>query len=111
MAVMGSRRSTQEPFALDIGLGFNVMTIVVLVIALAVGAVGTLLTGNPASLIVAAVIGVLLMPSPRIAQQWERAIVLRFGRYVGLRGPGLFWMIIDGYSAGAGAYQITYTLN
>ena len=35
----------------------------------------------------------LLMPSPKIAQQWERAIVLRFGRYVGLRGPGLFWIV------------------
>jgi hypothetical protein len=26
-------------------------------------------------------------------------------------GPGLFWMIIDGYQAQTGAYQITYTLN
>ena len=34
-----------------------------------------------------------LMPAPRIAQQWERAIVLRFGRFAGLRGPGLFWVI------------------
>ncbi len=33
------------------------------------------------------------MPAPKIAQQWERAIVLRFGRYVGLRGPGLFWIV------------------
>jgi regulator of protease activity HflC (stomatin/prohibitin superfamily) len=33
------------------------------------------------------------MPAPRIAQQWERAVVLRFGRYVGLRGPGLFWVM------------------
>lgn len=26
-------------------------------------------------------------------------------------GPGLFWMIVDGYGAGTGSYQITYTLN
>ena len=38
-------------------------------------------------------IGLLLAPAPKIAQQWERAIVLRFGRYVGLRGPGLFWIV------------------
>jgi regulator of protease activity HflC (stomatin/prohibitin superfamily) len=31
--------------------------------------------------------------SPRIAQQWERAVVLRLGKYTGLRGPGLFWII------------------
>jgi regulator of protease activity HflC (stomatin/prohibitin superfamily) len=29
----------------------------------------------------------------RIAQQYERALVFRFGRYTGLRGPGLFWII------------------
>ena len=58
-----------------------------------------MLTGlkNPAVLMAGAacagIIGVLLMPGPRIAQQWERAVVLRFGRYVGLRGPGLFWII------------------
>ena len=31
--------------------------------------------------------------SPQIAQQWERAVVLRLGNYTGLRGPGLFWII------------------
>jgi regulator of protease activity HflC (stomatin/prohibitin superfamily) len=31
--------------------------------------------------------------SPRVANQWERAIVLRLGRYVGSRGPGLFWIL------------------
>src|SRR5262249_40746697 len=30
---------------------------------------------------------------PRIAQQWERAIVLRLGRFHSLRGPGLFWIV------------------
>jgi regulator of protease activity HflC (stomatin/prohibitin superfamily) len=30
--------------------------------------------------------------SPKIAKQWERAVVLRLGRYTGLRGPGLFWI-------------------
>jgi regulator of protease activity HflC (stomatin/prohibitin superfamily) len=40
-----------------------------------------------------AVIGVVLMQAPRVAQQWERAVVLRLGRFVGLRGPGLFWIV------------------
>jgi regulator of protease activity HflC (stomatin/prohibitin superfamily) len=31
--------------------------------------------------------------SPRVAQQWERAVVLRLGRFVGLQGPGLFWLV------------------
>src|SRR4029077_20337079 len=31
--------------------------------------------------------------SPRVAQQWERAIVLRLGRFIGMRGPGLFLIV------------------
>ncbi len=29
----------------------------------------------------------------RIAQEYQRAIVFRLGRYQGIRGPGLFWLI------------------
>lgn len=29
----------------------------------------------------------------RIAQQYERGLVFRFGRYIDTRGPGLFWII------------------
>jgi regulator of protease activity HflC (stomatin/prohibitin superfamily) len=29
----------------------------------------------------------------KIAKQWERAIVLRFGKFHGLAGPGLFWIV------------------
>jgi len=38
-------------------------------------------------------LGLVLMQAPRVAQQWERAVVLRLGRFVGLRGPGLFWVV------------------
>jgi regulator of protease activity HflC (stomatin/prohibitin superfamily) len=38
-------------------------------------------------------LGVIAAMSPRVARQWERAIVLRLGRFIGLRGPGLFWII------------------
>jgi len=40
-----------------------------------------------------AVLGLILAQSPRVANQWERAIVLRLGQYTGMRGPGLFWVI------------------
>jgi regulator of protease activity HflC (stomatin/prohibitin superfamily) len=29
----------------------------------------------------------------KVAQQWEKAVVLRFGKYRARRGPGLFWII------------------
>lgn len=31
--------------------------------------------------------------APRMASQWESAVILRLGRFVGLRGPGVFWLI------------------
>jgi regulator of protease activity HflC (stomatin/prohibitin superfamily) len=29
----------------------------------------------------------------KVADQWEKAVVLRFGRFLGLRGPGMFWIV------------------
>lgn len=29
----------------------------------------------------------------KVASQWEKVIVLRLGKFTGLRGPGLFWII------------------
>lgn len=37
--------------------------------------------------------GTYLLFAMKVAQQWEKAVVLRFGRFHGLRGPGFFWMV------------------
>lgn len=50
-------------------------------------------TGQLAWLAIGSAIGFLLGMSPRVADQWERAIVLRLGRYTASRGPGLFWIV------------------
>ena len=47
----------------------------------------------PAFLIVVLVVGFILLSGFRIAQQYERGLVFRFGRYMYIRGPGLFWII------------------
>jgi regulator of protease activity HflC (stomatin/prohibitin superfamily) len=36
---------------------------------------------------------VILLSGFRIAQEYERGVVFRLGRYRGLRGPGLYWII------------------
>ncbi len=36
--------------------------------------------------------GIYTLYALKVANQWEKAIVLRFGKYRGLRGPGLFWI-------------------
>jgi len=71
----------------------NVVAIAVLLASLAIGVLGTVAIDNPVPLIAMLVVGLVLMQSPRIAQQWERAIILRLGRFTGLRGPGLFWLV------------------
>ncbi len=35
----------------------------------------------------------ILLTGFRVAQQYERALVFRFGRYIDMRGPGLFWIV------------------
>lgn len=39
---------------------------------------------------IALAVGIYLLLSIKVADQWEKVAVLRLGRYVGLRGPGLF---------------------
>jgi regulator of protease activity HflC (stomatin/prohibitin superfamily) len=67
----------------------------VLLLVVCVGAGGTLaaMTENRAPLAIGALVGLYFLFSIRIADQWEKVAVLRFGRFIGLRGPGLFWMI------------------
>ena len=45
-------------------------------------------------------IGFYLLFAVKVASQWEKAVVLRLGKFHGLFGPGLFWVIpvIDGIS-------------
>jgi len=37
-------------------------------------------------------LGIFLLYGIKIANQWEKAIILRFGRFKKLAGPGLFWV-------------------
>jgi len=78
-----------------------VISLAIFVVSVAVAVLVGIQSGN--ELVATAIIlaGLVLMQSPRVAQQWERGVVLRLGRYVGLRGPGLFWVVplIDSVSS------------
>jgi len=43
--------------------------------------------------VVGTIIALYLLFALKVARQWEKAVVLRFGKFRGLRGPGLFWII------------------
>ena len=92
MVSVGLSRRSEESTTVR-GHRVNVVAVAILIAALVLGLVGWNATGNPIPLVVMMLVGVVLVPAPRIAQQWERAVVLRFGRFVGLRGPGLFWVV------------------
>ncbi|GAP20616.1 slipin family protein [Leptolinea tardivitalis] len=38
-------------------------------------------------------IGIIFLFSLKVSNQWEKAVILRFGKFHGLRGPGVFWII------------------
>jgi regulator of protease activity HflC (stomatin/prohibitin superfamily) len=73
---------------------FNPVSITVLLILLATTA-GLYFLGiisipvSGASILVS----LLIASSIQIADQWEKAVVLRMGKYSGLKGPGLFFII------------------
>jgi regulator of protease activity HflC (stomatin/prohibitin superfamily) len=53
----------------------------------------TAMLDNRIPLYAGIVIGVYLLFSVKVADQWEKVAVLRLGRYIGLRGPGLFHVV------------------
>ena len=71
----------------------NIVSVLVLAAWVVVGGLLSLALGNPIPLVICVALGVITMQSPRVARQWERAIVLRLGRFSGMRGPGLFWIV------------------
>lgn len=73
---------------------WNPVSVAILILLLVV--LGTLYYLELISLlwgIVGSIFAILISSSVHIADQWEKAIVLRMGKYVGLRGPGLFMVI------------------
>jgi regulator of protease activity HflC (stomatin/prohibitin superfamily) len=90
-----SKRSDAAEGAISSGARVQINVISILVVALFAGA-GVVLTaasGSLAWVVIATAAGVIAALSPKVAQQWERAVVLRLGRFTGLRGPGLFWIV------------------
>jgi hypothetical protein len=79
----------------------NIISAVTFLVPFLLGALVTWSMLNPVGIIAGLILGLLLAQAPKIARQWERAVVLRLGKYVGLRGPGLFWIIpfVDTVSA------------
>jgi regulator of protease activity HflC (stomatin/prohibitin superfamily) len=64
-------------FAISVGTGLGLTTV--------------LRSGAP--VVAGFLIGIYLLFSIKVADQWQKVAVLRLGRYIGLRGPGWFHVI------------------
>jgi regulator of protease activity HflC (stomatin/prohibitin superfamily) len=62
-------------------------------ISLVTGLAVAELVHHPAPAVVGALVGLYFLFAIKVVQQWEKVAVLRLGRYVGLRGPGLCHII------------------
>src|ERR1035437_9078440 len=65
----------------------------VFVVCLVVGGIATVVWGRPYPWVASALVGVYFLSAIKVVPQWEKVALLRFGRYVGLRGPGMFMII------------------
>jgi regulator of protease activity HflC (stomatin/prohibitin superfamily) len=73
--------------------GFNSVGVVVLLICIAAGGGVWKIAGMPSVAMLFLLAGVYFLFAIVVVDQWEKVAVLRFGKYRGLRGPGLFLII------------------
>jgi regulator of protease activity HflC (stomatin/prohibitin superfamily) len=76
-----------------VALKVSSVGVALLVISLAAGVGLSALLHNNAPTVVFGLVGIYLLYAIRKADQWEKVAVLRFGKYIGLRGPGMFHVI------------------
>ena len=67
--------------------------VTVFVTCVILGAIGTAIWNRPWPALAGTLVGIYFFFAIKVAPQWEKVAVLRFGRYVGLRGPGIFTII------------------
>jgi len=74
-------------------LQYNRVAITAFVICVAAGLVLSAITKGPAPLYLGMLVGLYLLNAIKVVQQWEKVALLRMGQYVGLRGPGIFFIV------------------
>jgi len=72
---------------------FSSVGITASIICVVAGLCATRLTNMPVFILLGVFIGLYLLFAIVVVDQWQKVAVLRFGRYRGLRGPGLFLII------------------
>jgi regulator of protease activity HflC (stomatin/prohibitin superfamily) len=74
-------------------MGIHPVTIVVFFLIAAAGVVSGFALDSAAIAAAGIVIAVLFVVAFRVARQWQKAVVLRLGKYMDLKGPGFFFIL------------------
>ncbi len=72
---------------------FLVLMVISIILAAVLDGLGVPDGWIAAEVVILNLVGLYILFALRVANQWEKAIVLRLGRYRGLKGPGPFWII------------------
>jgi regulator of protease activity HflC (stomatin/prohibitin superfamily) len=72
---------------------FNGVAVLLFVVCLLVGVAIAQATQQPAFILSGGLVGLYFLFAIKIVRQWEKVAVLRLGKYVGLRGPGMCHII------------------
>ena len=67
------------------------LAIVVVLAGLGVLAIALARLVVPGALLI--VLALIVLAALKLARQWEQAVVLRAGKFLSVRGPGLFWIV------------------
>jgi regulator of protease activity HflC (stomatin/prohibitin superfamily) len=73
--------------------GLNGVAVAAFLVFVLAGAIVTIFTQRPLALIAGLLVGLYLLNAIKVVRQWEKAVKLRLGHYVGLCGPGLFFIV------------------
>ncbi|MEA2572611.1 MAG: hypothetical protein QOI24_4612 [Acidobacteriota bacterium] len=71
----------------------NIIAVLLVIIIVIPGLIASVKTDNPFYVVTCMLLGPIAMMSPKVAKQWEKAVILRLGKFIGLRGPGLFFVV------------------
>lgn len=72
---------------------YNSVAVLAFIISVIIGALISAVTRGPIPLLILLLIGLYLLNAIKVVRQWEKVALLRVGHYVGLRGPGIFFII------------------
>jgi regulator of protease activity HflC (stomatin/prohibitin superfamily) len=76
-----------------VNLQYNRVAVTAFLICVLGGFILSAITKSPAPLLIGIFAGLYLLHAIKVVQQWEKVALLRVGHYVGLRGPGIFFIV------------------